>query len=181
MIAFSLVVLEIRVLYADQAKRDSDVTASRQLEVDRFQQIMIRFDQQQKLPELIQAANQRVAKLPAAQVSPRPVDKLKRDATLLSQEILQFLTDRVRGEPSLVPGGTDAEWKQNTESYLLYSRDTMSLYSQQFAARVIATRNAFAERGLTDKELDSIYEHPTNPIGIRMVGEHMGALAEKIH
>jgi len=61
-----------------------------------------------------------------------------------------------------------------------YMNQTMSIYSETFGAKVIAMRNELAYKGITDGQLDSFYEHPTNPIGIRIVAEHIGALAERL-
>jgi hypothetical protein len=106
-----------------------------------------------------------------------PETSLKRRALQLSADILQFISERNHNEPPL-PG--PATWKEDTDRLIRYSRETMDLYSQQFGARVIATRNELAGRGLNDAELDRFYEHPTNPIGVRIVGERIGALAIRL-
>ena len=61
-----------------------------------------------------------------------------------------------------------------------YSTQTMALYSRRFGARVIAMRNELAVEGFRDDELDGSYKHPTNPIGIRIVAESLGALAHQL-
>lgn len=102
---------------------------------------------------------------------------LKTRALLLSAEILRFLAERQQQEPPMPRPET---WNNDVDAMIRFHRETMSLYSQRFASRVIAFRDAFAQGGLVDRELDSFYEHPTNPIGIRIVGERIGALAEKL-
>jgi hypothetical protein len=37
-----------------------------------------------------------------------------------------------------------------------------------------------AQEGFKDAELDRFYQYPTNPIGIRIVGERIGMLAEQM-
>lgn len=102
---------------------------------------------------------------------------IRNRALALSGEILRFLTERLGSEPSPPHPGT---WERDTDSMMRYSGQTMRLFSEKFGAKIIAMRNALAQKGLTDKELDSHYEHPTNPIGIRIVGERLGALAHQM-
>ncbi len=102
---------------------------------------------------------------------------LKIKSKILSSDILGFILQRERDNPIYIRTG---DWKKETETQSRYSTETMGLYSKQFAARVIATRNLLAKQGLVDQELDRFYEHPTNPIGIRTVGERIGALAEQL-
>jgi hypothetical protein len=61
-----------------------------------------------------------------------------------------------------------------------YDRQTMALYSETFAARAIAIRNEFARQGFRNSELDSFSRETTNSIGIRIVGERIGALAQDL-
>ena len=102
---------------------------------------------------------------------------LKNRALALSKEILGFLLDRQRLEPSMPRSDS---WANDTEKIVRYSTDTNGLFSRNYGAKVIAVRNEFAARGIADPELDSFYEHPTNMIGMRIVGERIGALGERI-
>ena len=104
-------------------------------------------------------------------------DPLKQNVKNLSSEILNFLVDRRRNEPQLLKKDT---WHRDTEFMIKYSQETMNQYSIKFAARVLSARESLFSRGLHDEELDRFYKHPTNPIGIRIVGEHLGALAERL-
>jgi len=145
-----------------------------------FQYIVSRFDNTDHLIAANVAAQQRVAALPIVQPIvkhvPQPVG-LKERAIRLSADILSFLTQRQAGEPPLPRRET---WDQDVQAEIRYMQQTMALYSQTFAAKVIAMRDELARKGITDKELDAFYEHPTNPIGIRIVAEHLGALAERL-
>jgi len=104
-------------------------------------------------------------------------DSLKKDIQHLSTEILNFIADRKRNEPQLPKKDS---WQRDTELMIKYSQETMNQYSIKFAVRVISARNSLFSRGLFDEELDKFYEHPTNLIGIRIVGERLGALSEKL-
>ena len=102
---------------------------------------------------------------------------LKHRALALADEILRFLLVRQSSEPPLP---TPATWKADADRMLDYSRETMGLYSQKFGARALALREQLAKAGFKDTELDDYIEHPTNPIGIRIVGERIGALGEQL-
>ena len=104
-------------------------------------------------------------------------EDLKVRAKNLSKEILEFIADRERSGFRLPRKET---WDLDTELMIREHTETMSQYSTKFGSRVIAVRDELAKNGLKDKELDSFYEHPTNAIGIRIVGERIGALAEKL-
>lgn len=104
-------------------------------------------------------------------------DSLEQNIKKLSTEILNFLADRKRNEPQLPKKDT---WHRDTELMIKYSQEIMNQYSIKFAVQVISARNSLFSRGLCDEELDKFYEHPTNAIGIRIVGERLGALSEKL-
>jgi hypothetical protein len=127
------------------------------------------------LPKLTAAAVMAQSMLHlAVSTSPTP-NSLKQRALTLSDEVLRFLLDRRAHEP---PMPERATWHRDTKAMIGYVGETMARYSLRFASRVIATRNELVAAGLSDPELDSFYEHPTNPIGVRIVAERIGALAQ---
>lgn len=103
---------------------------------------------------------------------------LQRECRHLSQEILQFLSDRQRAEPDLPSSKRD--WHKRTNESIRCHQETVSLYHQRFGARVIALYETLKEIGHSDSELDFFYEHPTNALGIREVGQRLGALGERL-
>ena len=103
---------------------------------------------------------------------------LKSRAFSLSSQIGHFLVDRRSNEPPLPKMD---RWEEYTDKLISYSKDTVSQYSSQFAPQVTVIRNEFARKGLRDKELDKYYEYPKNPMEIRIIAEHIQALAEQIH
>jgi len=106
------------------------------------------------------------------------LQEIKARAKVLSSELLQFVSERQRGDPPLP---WRESWAQDTEAHIRYSKDTMTQYSEKFGARVIAIHRELAESGLTDSQLDARYQYATNPLGITLIGERIGALAERIH
>jgi len=107
-------------------------------------------------------------------------DDIRSRALHLSDEILAFLARREATDPTMRLPRQGDDWHRNTQHLVDYSRETMATYSRLFGARVIAMRNEFLSRGFRDPELDQFYGHPTNPLGIRAVGERIGALARQI-
>jgi len=61
-----------------------------------------------------------------------------------------------------------------------YSTETMNLYNQQFASRVIHLTEQGIGFGYRDQELVRFYEHPTNQLGIEEVAKRLGALGKTI-
>jgi len=146
-----------------------------------FQYIVSRFDNTDRLVVANAAAQQRLAALAAAQPIVKPhiaqAASLKERIVRLSADILSFLTQRQAGEPPLPRRET---WNQDVQDDIRYMQQTMAIYSQTYAPKVIAFHDELASKGLTDNELDSFYQNPTNPTGIRIVAEHLGALAERL-
>jgi len=112
-----------------------------------------------------------------------------REARRLSEEILTFAVQRRREDPSV---GTpiyflekDEEKKkqlfyEDVNQSSAYSRETMAQYISQFLSRVIWLREELAKRGVSDKQFDSFYQHPTNILGVESVGMRLGAMAHKL-
>jgi len=101
---------------------------------------------------------------------------LKRESQQLSQDILQFLSDRQRLEPELVP--TKKQRRKQTNDLIRHGRETVTLHHQRFGSRVISVYEHLRERGYSDKRVDTYYEHPTNELGIRELAQRLGALAD---
>jgi uncharacterized protein YdcH (DUF465 family) len=166
-------VLEVWALYGERGRQDSNFATI----LDNFQEIN----------RTVTAAFVAEGKVRTAEAAGVPTVSLKHRALALSDEILRFLVDRQAHEPALLVEATPAlrlpalaTWSRDTAAALGYMGETMTRYSREFAPRVIASREEFAKQSVTDPEFDRYYEHPTNPIGIRIVGERLGALAERL-
>jgi hypothetical protein len=143
-----------------------------------FQYMVSRFNNTDRLVADNIAAQQRVTALrPTIKPHAVPPVSLKERAIHLSADILSFLTQRLASEPPLPRRET---WEQDMQMEANYFKQTMAIYSQTFGAKVIAIHNELASKGITDRELDSSYENPINPNGIRTVAERIGALAERL-
>lgn len=163
-----MAVLEVRAIYIERKSHADEINKVRQDN----KIIQDKLDEQKYFIMASLKIQKEVAEIKAEPES------LKRRSLILSNEILRFLTNRQANEPQLFRPET---WQQDTNRMIKYSQQTMSLYSEKYALRVIAIRNEFADKGYQDSELDRSYEHPTNPIGIRIIAERIGALAEGIN
>lgn len=121
-------------------------------------------------------------------VDARPAG-LKRRAHELSKRIFRFLSERAVHDPSKqlfspstirVGETTEQGFQRRQQDIVSYMHETMNLYDEQFAAEVVAMRDELKRNGLESPELDARYEHPTNPLGIRVVAERLGALADRL-
>ncbi|MEE9559077.1 MAG: hypothetical protein V3V94_06270 [Candidatus Brocadiales bacterium] len=103
--------------------------------------------------------------------------QLKEQCSTLSNEILQFLNTRQQSKPNL-PSPQD-DWNEQINKTIRYEDETVTLFHQIFGPRVIVLYENLNELGFSDKKIDSLYEHPTNALGIRELGQRLGALAQK--
>ena len=105
----------------------------------------------------------------------RDTTQLAEDSIGLSKEISQFLADRVRHEPNLP---RSESWEEDTAESHRYSRETISIYSERFAARAVSLYEKIKRTGFSDKELERVYKFPTNPIGMGIVAERLHVLSD---
>ena len=105
--------------------------------------------------------------------------ELMESAANLSREILAYVDGRIRAAP---PRPQDAStWEQDVAEWAAFERDTAAGYRQRFALRVRTTRSALTFRNLRDRDLDALYQQPANASQIRIIGERLGVLADRLH
>jgi hypothetical protein len=105
---------------------------------------------------------------------------LKNRALDLSDEILQFLVSR-QVSPGYGQGGYGSgEFGGIDTSTEAYQKQTVEMFTATFLDRVTAIRDALAEQGLTDKQLDAEYRNPMNAYSIKTIAQQIASLAEKL-
>jgi hypothetical protein len=62
---------------------------------------------------------------------------------------------------------------------IIYNRETMIRYSQQFAGRARAIYYEALETGLVGEDFRGMIEAPTNMFGLQIVAQEMGAIGQK--
>ena len=101
---------------------------------------------------------------------------LKNKATDLAREIINFSNNRRLNEPEI----DFDQWDESTRASSQYHTETMNIYYLNYLVRVTELRYEFLKRGINDKELDMIYNFPTNYFGLRDVSIGLVNLANKL-
>jgi hypothetical protein len=105
---------------------------------------------------------------------------LKSRSLDLSSEILQFLVNR-QVAPGFGQGGFGEGGFGGTDTTTdAYQKQTAEMFTVTFQDRVTAIRDALAKQGLTDKQLDTEYQKPSNAYAIKTIAERIASLAEKL-
>lgn len=102
---------------------------------------------------------------------------LKKRALLLSTEILQFVASRSRTEGPI----NQSTWNEDMKEFQRYNQETMNIYSVKFASKAISICSELAAKDLTDQFFQTLCNNPVHINGIKMVGEQMGAYANRLH
>jgi hypothetical protein len=114
------------------------------------------------------------------------VAELASDMETMSANLADFVGERERYDPinrikmpgpNWDDGRKHEEWEEQTQELLGYSSATMDIYRKRFARKVIHLIEEAQKLGYRDKELDSVYKHPTNKLGIGILSDRMGALS----
>ena len=63
---------------------------------------------------------------------------------------------------------------------LRYEQETSLLFEAAFGPRVRRTRDMYALRGLTDRDLDPFYRRPANAFQIDVVSRRLAVLAHRL-
>ena len=114
------------------------------------------------------------------------VAELASDMETVSADLADFVGERERYNPinrikMTKPNWDDdrkhEEWEEQTQELIGYSSATMDIYRKRFASKVMHLVEEARKLGYQDKDLDSLYGHPTNRLGIEMLSDKMGALS----
>jgi len=105
--------------------------------------------------------------------------ELADEAHDLSRELIAYVDGSARLAPPR-PHSPDT-WDHDEAVWAEFERQTVAGYSQRFGRRVRTTRAALTFRNLRDRDLDAFYQQPGNTFQIRMVGERLGVLADRLN
>jgi hypothetical protein len=95
----------------------------------------------------------------------------------LAGDIGNFLRTRGLAAP---PRPQPASWNRDEEAILRYEQETSVLYEGQFGAQVRRTRQMFAMRGLTDRDLDAFFRGPASAFEIDVIAKRLRVLAHRL-
>ena len=95
----------------------------------------------------------------------------------LAGDIANFLRERALAAP---PRPQPATWERDEVAVLRYEQETSLRYEAAFGTPVRRTRQLFAMRGLTDRDLDAFYRHPSSAFEIDVIARRLAALAHRL-
>jgi hypothetical protein len=98
-------------------------------------------------------------------------------AVELSGDIANFLRERGRTAP---PRPQPATWEHDEIAVLRYEQETAALFEAQFGEQVRTTREMFARRRLTDRDLDAFYRRPSTAFAIDVIARRLAVLAHRL-
>lgn len=114
------------------------------------------------------------------------VAELASDMETTGADLADFAGERRREDPINRVKMPKRNWDDNrkheesqerTRELIEYSSATMAIYRRRFAGKVIHLVEEAKKLGYQDKELDLVYQHPTNRLGIERLSDRMRALS----
>jgi hypothetical protein len=103
---------------------------------------------------------------------------LKQQCRQTSHEIQQFLDDRKKSAPSVVPASSP--WHGSNLEKARYAAETVELYQVRFSARVTALSEALQGRGCSDSEFEAVLRQPLSQAVMKTVAEKLRVVAEQL-
>ena len=118
--------------------------------------------------------------------TPRPeVDSVRADARNVARRLQTFMADRRADSPfSNYPGldlpreGTPEREKLDAED-AAYDKETYRLYREGLHDDVVRVRDAFADLGITDPELEKLYPRPNTYLKLDAIAARLIAMADR--
>lgn len=99
---------------------------------------------------------------------------IQKQALSLSQEILEFITQRGKGTPGWPRSG--GEYPKEMMDYI---NETAGIYDLRYLNRTLDLYDTFAEAGINMDDDRFTFEHPTNTLGMRSVAIKLASWSRK--
>jgi hypothetical protein len=113
------------------------------------------------------------------------VDAVRADARNVARRLQRFMADRRAGSPirnypglELPREGTPEREKLDAEDDT-YDKETFRLYGDELHDEVVRVRDAFADLGITDPELENLYPRPTTYTKLDAIAARLIAMADR--
>ena len=139
-----------------------------------------RADEEQKdLIRRIAIANGIDINQPIQQLAEQSLKKqLGNEAVEISREIFELLAAR----PADAPRSRDHDWDEAGRIDEQNTRTLMNAYDQRFTGKTLSLRNRLLQLKLVEFDSSdlSMFEHPTNPLGIRHVASALGKVGQTL-
>ena len=102
---------------------------------------------------------------------------LKQQCRQTSHEIQQFLDDRNKSAPAVVP--TSTPWHVGNLEKVRYNAETLDLYQARFSARVTGLSKALQGKGCSE-EFEAVLRQPLSQAAIKTIVEKLRVVAEQL-
>lgn len=94
----------------------------------------------------------------------------------LAKEISQYIQDRKTTELAL----DFSRFNESVEQMTSYTSETVGYYYSEFQPKTVQYRQEYLKRGLKNKDVDDLYNNPTNPIGIQSIASGLNDLSAQL-
>jgi hypothetical protein len=112
------------------------------------------------------------------------VRMLPDDARNAARQIRRFTNERDEDDPfhrEEIPENRDSpEYKALEARYDEHMKETRRLYRSDHLPTVVGVRDAFADLGIRDPELDRLHENPKNYRDLRTLADHLIAMGDSL-
>jgi hypothetical protein len=137
-------------------------------------------------PSVLRAIRGRGGHNTGTGTAPHPeVDSVRADARNVARRLQAFMAERRAGSPfrqypglDLPPEGTPEREKLDAED-AAYDRETHRLYRDELHDEVVRVRDAFADIGVIDPELDKLYPRPNTNTKLDTLAARLIAMADR--
>ncbi len=102
---------------------------------------------------------------------------LKQQCRQTSHEIQQFLDDRNKSAPAVVP--TSTPWHVGNLEKVRYNAETLDLYQARFSARVTGLSEALQGKSCSE-EFEAVLRQPLSQAAIKTIVEKLRVVAEQL-
>ena len=109
-----------------------------------------------------------------------PTHGFKEKALLTASSILDFVVGREKGSPPYPSSDDAAAWSKEQGILRAYDAQTLKLFREGIGKDAISTHDQLLRRGLQDPALDRLYIDPGTTAGIKVIGQKLHDLAEKL-
>jgi hypothetical protein len=137
------------------------------------------------LPSLVRAIRGRGGHTTEIRTTHPEVDAVRADARNVARRLQRFMADRRAGSPirnypglELPREGAPEREKLDAEDDA-YDKETFRLYGDELHDEVVRVRDAFADLGITDPELENLYPRPTTYTKLDAIAARLIAMADR--
>jgi len=109
-----------------------------------------------------------------------PALGFKEKALITTSAILDFVVRREKDAPPYPSSDDPAVWSREQAALRSYDAQTMKLFRDGPGKDAVSTHDELVRRGLQDPALDRLYNDPGTTAGIKVIGQKLRDLAEKL-